>query len=86
MSKTSEAASRTIVTNMSFIDLADYVFGDTGKELEHVLAISSNDGSKLYEVLAFFRCLLLTVIRHNIIGLDRINQFTTLKFGTLISI
>ena len=52
MTRISKAAERAIITAMSFIDLADYMLEDTHKELKRLLAISSNDGSKLYEVLA----------------------------------
>ncbi|RDX58105.1 F-box/LRR-repeat protein 13, partial [Mucuna pruriens] len=49
MADVSEGARRTIITTMSFVDLADYVFGDCGNLLEKVLVISSTDKSLLYE-------------------------------------
>ncbi|KAL2337998.1 hypothetical protein Fmac_012444 [Flemingia macrophylla] len=51
MSQISEEARRTIITTMSFVDLSEYVFGDFGKQLKTVIAISSTDKSILYEVL-----------------------------------
>ncbi|TKY64405.1 F-box/LRR-repeat protein 13 [Spatholobus suberectus] len=51
MTQISEAARRTIITTMSFVDLAYYIFGDCGKRLGKVLAISFTDKSRLYEVL-----------------------------------
>ncbi|KAJ1420270.1 putative F-box/FBD/LRR-repeat protein [Sesbania bispinosa] len=53
MTKISEEATRTTITTMSFLDLADYIFGDKllKSDMVEVLAISSTDESKLYEVL-----------------------------------
>ncbi|KAJ1383011.1 putative F-box/FBD/LRR-repeat protein [Sesbania bispinosa] len=52
MTKIIEEAKRTTITTMSFHDLADYIFGDKSKsDMVKILAISSTDESKLYEVL-----------------------------------
>ncbi|XP_057450916.1 putative F-box/FBD/LRR-repeat protein At1g78760 [Lotus japonicus] len=53
MSKMCEAAAKTIITTMSFLDLADYMLEGfyAGNKLEKVLTISSNDESKFYEAL-----------------------------------
>ncbi|KAJ1390964.1 Leucine-rich repeat domain superfamily [Sesbania bispinosa] len=51
MTKISEEAKKTTITTMSFLDLADYIFGDKLKsDTVKILAISSTDESKLYEV------------------------------------
>lgn len=64
MSKMCEAAAKTIITTMSFLDLADYMLEGfyAGNKLEKVLTISSNDESKFYEVSAtLFPCLWLKI-------------------------
>jgi len=50
MTQISESSSRTTITTMSFLDLASYVFGDCGKGLKGVLAISISGKSMLHEV------------------------------------
>ncbi|KAG5000709.1 hypothetical protein JHK87_021781 [Glycine soja] len=49
MTQISESSSRTTITTMSFLDLASYVFGDCGKGLKGVLAISISGKSMLHE-------------------------------------
>lgn len=70
MSKMCEAAAKTIITTMSFLDLADYMLEGfyAGNKLEKVLTISSNDESKFYEVSAtLFPCLWLKITSYNFI-------------------